>query len=213
MTDRPILFSAPMIAALLAGRKTMTRRALKPRGRCSLFDGSWTDDYVLDPGNSEWRAREVRYAVGDRLWCREAWRTHRSDDNVKPSDLPFDADIWREADREPNGIWPAGAVAGKLRPGMFMPRWASRITLLVDEVKVERLQEISEDDAVAEGMKGRPGLGDFPAEWDEFAARRAFRALWNEINGPDAWATNPWVAAIRFRTVTANIDSLPAEVA
>ncbi len=74
MPDRPILFSAPMIRALLAGTKTQTRRVIKPRGHApSLFDGTWSDSYVLAPGNQSWRDRDVPVKPGDRLWVRETW--------------------------------------------------------------------------------------------------------------------------------------------
>ena len=78
MTDRPIIFSGPMVRALLDGSKTMTRRILKPRGRTvhaqanSLFNGAWTDSYILDDGNAEWREQDYSYRVGDRLYVREA---------------------------------------------------------------------------------------------------------------------------------------------
>lgn len=181
MTDRPILFSGPMVRAILEGRKTQTRRLIstKPRGHLggvNLFDGTWTDDYVLDPGNVEWRQQIVRYAVGDRLWVRETWSER----------LEGEAAIYR-ADAELPIVW---------RPSIFMPRWASRLTLTVTDVRVQRLQEISRDDVIAEGITEREGepIAAVVAGWHE-----PYAALWDSLNAKRApWASNPWVVAVTF---------------
>lgn len=195
MVERPILFSAPMVRALLAGTKTQTRRLIKPRGkhRPSLFDGSWSDSYVLDPGNQSWRDEEVRYRVVDRLWVRETWRAHCQFDGHKPSEIEVGEPVWYEADPD------APTPAGKIRVAIHMPRWASRITLDVAEVRVQRLQDISEEDATAEGM-GEPSLRDLggtlaQAAWSE---RQVFCRLWDHLHGPGAWDANPWVVALTF---------------
>lgn len=210
MADKPIPFSAPMIRALIAGAKTQTRRVIKPRRRCSLFDGTWSDSYVLDAGNASWRADDVRYAVGDRLYVKEAWRTQARYDDRPPRDVPVTALVSYEADydREPND-----GCRGRYRHARFMCRWASRLTLLVTDVRVQRLQEVSEDDAKAEGVP-------WPEECDDGAAtayepsighfRSEFSAIWNSINGPDAWAANPWVCAVSFEAHHRNIDQMEA---
>ena len=212
MTDKPILFSAPMVRALLDGRKTQTRRVLKPRGkRPSLFEpGQWSDSYVLDPGNAEWVARDLPCRLGDWLWVREAWRTERTLDHIKPSLLPQNLPgrplrIWHELDRDNCD------QHGRYRHGRYMPRWASRLTLLVTNVRVQRLHDISEADARAEGLQRRMdwlpqyrGSDDLP--WCSEFPRDAFRYLWDSINGPDAWDANPWVAAISFEVRRGNID-------
>lgn len=206
MTDRPMLFSAPMIRALHREAtepgtgKTQTRRVIKPSGRCSLFDGSWTDSYVLDPGNASWRAKEARYAPGDRLWVKETWaKIH----------VPHAGSEWIIYKAEDNRT----DYGGPWKSPLFLPRSASRLTLLVSEVRVERLQSISEEDAKAEGV--------YETEWYDAAEhkvaggapwtpeRLAYADLWNHLNGKKpglAWADNPWIVAVTFRPVLANID-------
>ena len=203
MTDRPILFSAPMVRALLDGRKTQTRRMIKARGDCCLFDGSWSDCYVLDPGNAEWRARSIRFAVGDRLWVKETWRAHRAYDQYRPGLIGTESRIWYEADGRDNCD-----QHGKGRPSIFMPRWASRLTLVVTDVRVERLRTISEEDAQAEGVDRlvMDDSGAFYAGFPEGTYRCGFAGIWTHINGAEAWEANPWVVAVSFDVIKENID-------
>lgn len=203
MTDRPILFSAPMVRALLDGRKTKTRRMIKARGDCCLFDGSWSDSYVLDHGNAEWRARSIRFAVGDRLWVKETWRAHRAYDQYRPGLIGTESRIWYEADGRDNCD-----QHGKGRPSIFMPRWASRLTLAVTDVRVERLHKISEADAQAEGVDRlvMDDSGAFYAGFPEGTYRCGFAGIWTHINGAEAWEANPWVVAVSFDVIKENID-------
>lgn len=135
---------------------------------------------------------------GDRLWVREAWRTTSAWDRTPPRDLPGGVGLHYEADGRPN----AHFCFGKLRPGMFMVRGASRITLEVTGVRVERLQEIGEADAMAEGapsadlVSGRECI--FPHQG---LHRWGFQLLWQQINGLDSWDDNPWVWVMSFRVV------------
>ena len=221
MTDRPIIFSAPMVRALLDGRKTQTRRIISTKGSANLFDGGWTDSYVMDPGNADWRARHVKFAPGDRLYVREAHglvpaSAYRMSDGVEQIVSPYadwTACIFREGfDRSQGGI--------RWRPSIYMPRWASRLTLIVTDVRVQRLQDITEADAIAEGCLMDPEPNDdgshVPAEiaherggdigWD--SARDWFADLWNSLYGPDAWAANPWCVALTFTVHRRNIDNL-----
>lgn len=143
------------------------------------------------------------YAVGDRLWVREAWRTSASIDDTPPRDMvPRLRPVSYEADytSEPND-----GCRGRLRPSIHMPRWASRITLEVTAVNVERLQDISEDDAESEGVfrhVAEHSLNKIFREERGATAIRYFRELWASIHGLDAWEVNPWVAAISFTRVT-----------
>ena len=219
MTDRPIIFSAPMVRALLDGRKTQTRRVLgnsgPGRGRSNIFSAQigWSDSYVLDPGNANWRERDTPDAPGDRLWVRECWRTASAYDDLSPSQMGGEEPIRYEADQTwQTWGWGRPHSTGRHRAARHMPRWASRLTLLVTDVRVQRLQEISEDDAQAEGVcetdfwdrAEHKVLGGAP--WS--VERLAFADLWNSIHSPDAWDANPWVAATSFETRRCNIDTM-----
>ena len=232
MTDRPILFSGPMVRAILEGRKTQTRRIIKVNGRVPEFCGGrgdlndlscwgWQDanygDWITleaDPGQRMgWRGLQSAYAPGDRLWVREAWRTLHTSDCLAPRHLAEDpSKVTFEADsHRRNPLW----AFGKLRPSMFMPRWASRLTLIVTDVRVQRLQDISEDDARAEGIEHDQdrSRGNVIA-WRDYLDRggkcgtaiASFRSLWDSLNAARApWAGNPWVVAVTFRPVLGNI--------
>lgn len=222
--ERPILFSAPMVRSILYGHKTQTRRIIKPRGRFSLFalddDGKpmWTDSYILDPGNVDWRMRECPYgAPGDRLWVRETCRAMEQEDGTDGVFYLAD-EMFRviENSQEAADRWMAmshyggkrRSMAGVSVPAIHMPRWASRITLAVTDVRVQRLREISGQDAVAEGAGLQDCYGpDCPNDLDGcnargcFGAREWYRDLWNTINGPGSWDANPFVWAITFERI------------
>jgi hypothetical protein len=204
--DRPIIFSAPMIKALLAGRKTQTRRLLKEQPpidsgkRCVRvlrrpLDGppehafEWRSLYDAYLGDAV-----VRFAVGDRLWVKENHRLPKSAEG--PAGVTKYGPVFYEADQ--HWYLNQASVPGKLRPSIHMPRWASRMTLLVTDVRVERLQDISETDAKAEGADGMPAWGSH---------RNGFHAIWLDINGHDSWQANPWVVAVSF-TKHGAIDSM-----
>lgn len=205
MADRPILFSAPMVRTLLDGRKTQTRRILKPQpnvlnGGLPLNNGRGA--YSTDGG---WKRYPI--AKGDRLWVRESWKPHSTFDHLPPREMPK-SNVFYLADDKYS---PSGS---RVRPGIHMPRWASRITLIVTDVRVERLQAINEEDAVAEGIERLPnglwsnyGQREASHEGFEFASN-SYRALWNTINGPDAWEANPWVVAYTFTVELGNIDQI-----
>lgn len=191
MKDRPIPFSAPMIRAILAGRKTQTRRALKP----DLFlsaSGAVVRMASAGPATTGIAEAHCPYwrEPGDRLWVREAFRLCAEADSIKPRDTDAAYRIWYEADA------PHQPGFGKLRPAMFMPRWASRITLKVTGVSVERLQDISEADAIAEGTPG--GHGAIPGYAYNSTPGEHYRHLWDSINGPGSWSANPLVWVIEF---------------
>lgn len=174
MTDRPILFSSAMVSALLAGRKTQTRRVLGGLGDQPIveYDGMymWKQGYRWGAVSDPKFPPGVRFAVGDRLWVREAH--HRTNDSKTSHLVGYDfADghVTREDRhiiagigdvqffRHSLGGW--GGRDSRNYPAMHMPRWASRLTLIVTEVRVQRLQEISEEDAIAEGLESQQGGG------------------------------------------------------
>lgn len=212
MAEKPILFSAPMVRALLAGTKTQTRRTIKPQpaNGCSCVEPhpDFSNEWVAYQGGEPQHSFTLRIAAGDLLWVREAHAMLPKNAYALPKAMnPDDADMaayYREGfDRSGKIVW---------RPSIHMPRWASRITLRVTAVKVERLQDIREDDAWAEGCRrgeANDGGGFFPAEephpkggmvgWDD--AREWFADLWTSINGADSWAANPFVAAYSFERV------------
>ena len=200
MTAKPIIFSAPMIVALLRGTKAQTRRVLKPQPDQDS-DPSGKRDWGAVNRYGYWgKAAEIRpYLPGDRLWVREGFAIQKGGGVIFRADHP-DADFSA----------PLGAV-GSWRPSIHMPRWASRLTLIVTDVRVQRLQEISEDDARAEGVTphggGWTGYGRDADLWLS-NAKDGFRSLWNSIHGPGAWDANPWVAAISFETRRYNIDTM-----
>lgn len=218
MADRPIILSAPMVQALLEGRKTQTRRILK--GACSGTPDAKDGRYlVIDKtGSLAWKS--LPCAPGDRLWVREAHAfvpssAYRMGEGVTQAVNP--------ADRYEAAIYRAGwdrSGSQRWRPSIHMPLWASRITLDVTEVRVQRLQEISEEDARAEGVEEEV----FPPEWPTMYERRywkgyenrqrahrdtardSYSSLWNRLHGPGAWDANPWVCALTFRVHICNID-------
>lgn len=214
MKSRPILFSAPMVRALLAGTKTQTRRIVKPQPPASLRGDGWHD---LGDRRCPYGSR------GDRLWVRETWYC---DDYTAPDFVAAqvgyvtprtneeivaewrDAMYYRADTRTGLGkvceLIPECMCDGRSpwRPGIHMPRWASRIELEVTAVRVERLQAITEEDARAEGVEPFPAPREEEGDcWTDGKRRTAFEYLWNEINGwnPNSWQSNPWVWVVEFR--------------
>ncbi|XHE14422.1 hypothetical protein PCC82_06710 [Agrobacterium deltaense] len=243
MADLPILFSAPMVRALIAGTKTQTRRTfgkLRRFGPIHQFGISDTPGYAWHFRDGSGRFHDLRggellkylpYKVGDRLYVREAWRVSQQWNLTAPRDLPArrmtifceaGGSIANQASGrwEPDNDYPPFRPdwVGKMRQGMHMPKWASRITLIVEGVKVERLRDISEADAIAEGadisphhrsqitggpmVKVGPGTYMSPIAW--------YHRLWDDINGAEAWNANPWVVAYTFRRIMGNIDMIEA---
>jgi hypothetical protein len=257
VTDRPIPFSAPMIVALLAGRKTQTRRVLKMQppkwatfcqqlqtlyvGRGWAPSGlwQWCEPETTPPRRlRRWPVHETGpmegidyglrppYAVGDRLWVREDhWLYGRwapvegaktKGGGQKWAFEPLsDMALFERPYASRNGLRKSDPAPGWYkRLGRFMPRALSRLTLIVEDVRVERLQSISEADAMAEGaFKGKASgrvfnnVTEMRLGGPQWASARDWYAdLWDAINGDGAWAANPWVVAVSFRVVRANID-------
>lgn len=211
-----MLFSAPMVRAILAGRKTVTRRVAKPgRGQSWLADetlhqkvqrfehrsNGWWSMQVGEPsrivhcgvemdGGHIGSLQSPYGGPGDRLWVKETWRPeplHRADavsvqyaadGALKFFDIDAVADGWK---------FPKASATGNVSP-LFLPRWASRLTLEVVSVRPERLHEISAKDAKLEGC-------------ESCSPDDEFRALWESINGAGSWAKNPWVWRVQFKVV------------
>lgn len=250
MTDRPIIFSAPMVRALMDGRKTQTRRLLslptKTHSGGPIYErpdmGRWAATthggegcFTVGKDSSRLPVPErpglwhqttgtcvvAQYDVGDRLFVREAFSVrgvysdvvevgYRAHENAGHTQFVEQWPVASAVDGKGKGpavTWPL------YKPSIHMPRWASRITLMVTDVRVERLQDISESDALAEGI-GQHGrfFGLSDADWDdaELTAQAAFRRLWNSLHAAPGttWEANPWLIAVTFEVIRANIDTL-----
>ena len=202
MTDRPIIFSAPMVRGLWDGHKTQTRRLMPDQKYLAQAYNPIVSGRCLYNYSGEEVISRARYAPGDRLWVRENWKPHSIYADRAPRDMPR-SKVFYAAD---DGYAPSNT---KWVPSIHMPRWASRMTLLVEGVKVERLQDIILQDAFAEGCAIRQ-IDLFGADADGRRAIGAayFANLWRSIHGPAAWDANPWVCAISFRVVKSNIDAI-----
>lgn len=223
--EKPILFSGSMVRAILEDRKTQTRRVIKPQpdedGLAKLKgEWRWQDtsgkDYICPYGN-----------IGDRLWVRE---TFRFDTNEKEETITFRADGTVHHVQDNAGLLEEKDF-GKWKPSIFMPRWASRITLEITDIQVQRIQDISEEDAIAEGIEmevvdqtvrlkdysNKVADEKFDGQWfqswssdydnyidDDIICRESFHTLWDSINAKRgyAWESNPWVYAISFKRIT-----------
>lgn len=192
--EKPILMSAPMVRAILSGSKTQTRRVVKPA--CGV---------VIDAGGYHWPFKSDGHAShaidcpygqpGDRLWVREAWR------QAYPSTSFSNGIIYRADAFKACGMVEYSDLH-RWKPSIHMRRSDSRILLEITAVRVERLQNISEADAVAEGWVKRPEVSADPQVHAD-AARDWYSDLWEQINGPGSWSANPFCWVVEFRRVTA----------
>jgi hypothetical protein len=239
---RPILFSAPMIRALLDGRKTQTRRIMKPQPQRNV-DGwdwgwpipgkgvtpgtktLWRDDN--NPGSATAHFYSPYGRPGDLLWVRESFvRGFNCDDSgflitedKDGNELPLKT--WYRADENKHLQWADedGHLEDRVpwKPSIHMPRTASRITLEITDVRIERPQYISPEDAEAEGINrithGRNGdyfhfqrTDTHPQNW--IHAEDAYRELWQLINGAGSWSADPWIWALTFKVQQCNVDAL-----
>ncbi|MBE8594029.1 hypothetical protein IQK56_25665 [Pseudomonas sp. MAFF 301449] len=186
--ERPILFSAPMVRAILEGRKTVTRREVKKKAALDCLAAGFEPAFLALPGNADL----CPYGqTGDRLWVRETWA------RIRVAQAP-DQEwvVYRESDNRTD-------YGGPWKPGIHMFRRDSRILLEITDVRVERLQDISRADIRAEGLQCPPEMASddaspnyrdwFPTAWQE---------LWESINGAGSWTTNPWVWVVEFKRVT-----------
>ncbi|HFK1829500.1 TPA: hypothetical protein ACGW3C_000679 [Pseudomonas aeruginosa] len=220
MKERPILFNDQMVRAILDGRKTVTRRVMKPqpipsrRGGhhwpCKVHQSMLHVERELQNGEGCWcglvEAACPYGQPGDRLWVRETWAADAQVDAIEPSDLSQGEPIWYPADLSVRQTGCSMISKGRVRPSIHMPRWACRILLEITAVRVERLQDISEEQALAEGVRSEPcdhtrqACADIGC-WGD-TAKGAFGFLWESLNGEGSWAANPWVWVVEFKRVT-----------
>ncbi|MFJ2288164.1 hypothetical protein ACIOUF_17685 [Pseudomonas iridis] len=200
--ERPILFSAPMVRAILDGRKTVTRRPVKGSAL------KWLEEFV--PEFVALSANELCPfgQIGDRLWVRETWYCDHDEVMRGPYLKPDDLNVSEARDDgtlvyAADGLTPYEADQPVWKPSIHMPRWACRIVLEITDVRVERLQDITYEQAVAEGVHRGP-LREWCASDEGGACHKypvpAFRDLWQSVGGD--WDANPWVWVIEFKQVT-----------
>ena len=210
MKERPILFSADMVNAILAGNKTQTRRIIKPQP-----NGTWARDentgchkmYQLNEninGILWWNIGGInglpkcKYGqIGDHLWVRETFHPVFSQEPTYNNGMPIEIDYaatYKAGDR---------LVTPKWKPSIHMPRHASRILLEITDIRIERLNDISENDAIAEGIEvdeiGHAVRKDDDIAWG--SAKSAYAELWERINGECSWSQNPFVWVISFKRI------------
>ena len=238
MKERPILFSAPMVRAILDGKKTQTRRVVKSsRANNAELWRRFGDEPLLweslvkgENGAYEhdWFTKCPYGTVGDQLWLRESWQYANWTDDGYPF-IRFQADgvvllrdnVPSEWSEQVNATWATlseldnfmvdGIAADRRwRPSIHMPRWASRINLLIKSIRVERLNEISEDDAKAEGVEpffsthqsiGRDQTMTTGERISDCEHRASFACLWDDIHGDNSWQQNPWVWVVEFEVM------------
>jgi hypothetical protein len=202
MKERSILFNGPMVAAILSGGKTQTRRAVKSRFELDYLplddEGPIWPHLVPYSEMLEEEPMDCAYGQpGDRLWVRETWRAFNDgslyEENCLQVDYRATPASWAKDSKLP---W---------KPSIHMPRWASRILLEIVSVRVERLQDISDQDAIAEGIGLNASAAGVPMTTPvgETMPRAMYRDLWESINGAGSWDANPWVWKVEFRRIEA----------
>lgn len=199
---KPILFSTPMVQAILRGEKTQTRRIIKiNEGEKIEYDNSEFRKCFLIVGNGYIKALKCKYKVGDILWVRETWHPKR---HSFPIGLHFEYKATAKEDGNPTDEpW---------KPSIFMPKEACRIFLKLKSIRIERLNDISENDSLQEGIQPftkdnnlfKHGLDGW--EWQSMTkyAKEAYKILWQKINGEKSWAENPFVWVYEFERTDAS---------
>jgi hypothetical protein len=225
VSDLPIIFSAPMVRALLDGRKTMTRRILKPQPKRFLIDGVPSPITIMQLEGQRPRiaigrvltVQGVRWAPGDRLYVRENFQLLSFGDYAvtkgQPCDIRYAAtDALADCDRDVRGYpW---------RPSIHMPRWASRLTLVVTATKIEPIRSINDRQSEEEGVEGVYGKG-----WKNYDQKTwagvatwpsptgSFCSLWSSLHGLKSWNDDQEVVALTFTVHKVNIDEMAKEAA
>ena len=223
MKERPIIFNGEMVRAILAGRKTQTRRVIKPQPDKDVLQVGYS--FFTGEGEIEWRYAGGKFQIvkcrcpygksGDQLWVREAWAAFQDGgfyDGIKPSEL---LDHWfnsanlkyRATEDYPDGGY------YKWRPSIHMPRWASRIQLEIIKSWPEKLQDITVENAIAEGIERINNHAHWA--WKDYSGNNqvlspifSFESLWDSINAKRGFPVedNPWVWAVEFRVIKPEME-------
>ncbi|EPC5509187.1 hypothetical protein M8E51_004315 [Salmonella enterica] len=215
--ERPMIFNSEMVRAILNGHKTQTRRPVKPQPELTERSGFSWNGVVFGSGSDD-RETNRNFAhvkcpfgkPGDRIWVRETFRVHSRASDV--ATLVYRASVrnsWTEqTHRVPVAVCNKPAIPEKWTPSIHMPRWASRITLEITDVRVERLHNISERDSLREGLFQLPASGRYCLQpgmqyfgMASHSAKEVYSWLWASIYGEESWAANPWVWVIEFKRV------------
>lgn len=220
MIERPILFSASMVQAILAGNKTQTRRVAQNVRHPDLGNWYTPGALVLEHEPQHVIERACPYGEpGDQLWVRETWQGPLLDEDQREVFRQDGSDAFKKPEfcayRATDTLAAIDDDGNELgwRPSIHMPRWASRIQLEITAIRIERLQDISEEDAKAEGADclisdnvtpETRAMLSFPLMENGSPYRNGFAHLWELINGDDAWDKNPWVWVIEFRRIERN---------
>lgn len=222
--ERPILFSSSMVRAILEGQKTVTRRPVKggqiPRLGCPEQSEPWVavgqkhpryGFLVYGKSEEECAANVGVFGAcpygqrGARLWVRETWHCDHFDVQRGPYLKPDDLDLVEARENgtlvyAADGLKPYEQEQPIWKPSIHMPRWASRIQLEITAVRVERLQDITEEQARAEGVISAER--DIDPDGNDYSPLELFGGLWTKLNGMDSWSANPWVWVVEFRRIT-----------
>ncbi len=219
--EKPILFSTEMVKAILAGRKTMTRRVIKDKVFQEWQDVGFSSDFIKHPDNS-WSKKCPYGQVGDILWVRETWNVDSVNDHNKTMAIDFKAiqdgyhgaEVIRRFKPERYTQFRKFYQKAGWQSSLFMPREAARILLKVTNIRVERLQDITETDAMDEGALRIPNTPEYQKAFDAAVAakekpplgetpRQRFARLWDSLNTERGygWDLNPWVWVVEFERV------------
>lgn len=220
MKEHPILFSTPMVQAILQGRKTQTRRVIK--GEFETLDN---EEYLfykkertfMNLGSGDANHLCPYGQPGDLLWVRETWATSKALDKVKPSNILSGFGCEYKAGGCSLTNYDNLIDRGRWRPSIHMPKIAARIWLQIEEILVEQVQDISEEDAIAEGVNRTKHWKTKNIVFEDYGyyskkalsqnrcletAKESFQSLWYSINGIESWHENPWLWVVKYKVLS-----------
>lgn len=216
--QRPIIFSGEMVRAILDGRKTQTRRAVKPQPPSEIKKvriARYGHYEITDSGSKRHIIKKSPFRVGQNLWVRETWAKVFQTEPPYGEETPYIIEYRSDTGNPYPGEWPEECKddehCGRWRPSIHMPRWASRLALEVTGVRVERINEISNANAIAEGCLGGPSVPGY-SEQNHADPYEEFAALWDSLNAKRgySWDSNPWVWVVEFKVFAETTERTPS---